>query len=102
MARGMCVIASDEGGMHDVLHHDSNGYVVPVGEVDGIVSLSEAVISDVERFRRISRAARETAEQLSWDRVAIESVAFYERLLRSKARGAAVRVAAEVSTGVGT
>jgi glycosyltransferase involved in cell wall biosynthesis len=84
MSRGMCVIASDEGGMHDVIHHDQNGFLAPVGDAAQIVHVARLVMSDYSRFRRICVKARETAEQYTWDRVAAELASFYDRLLAWK------------------
>ena len=84
MSRGMCVIASDEGGMHDLIRHEQNGYLVPVGDAAQSVRYSQMVMSDFSRFRHICHEARETAQQYTWDRVAAESVTFYSRLLALK------------------
>lgn len=76
MSRGLCVVATRAGGMRDVIEHGLDGMLVEVGDVDGIVDA-------VGRLRaEMSAAAAAKARQYSWDRVARESVAFYERLRR--------------------
>jgi glycosyltransferase involved in cell wall biosynthesis len=97
MSRGMCLIASDEGGMHDLVSHDRNGYLVPVGNADEIVSLSRLVMSDLSRFRRLCVNAQQTAQQHTWNRVAAESIHFYERLLHLKSRQSPGRVYARAA-----
>jgi glycosyltransferase involved in cell wall biosynthesis len=82
MARGLCVVASDEGGMHDLLRDGENGFLAPVGDRDHLVAGATRVLGDFTKFQEISRAARATALPFTWDRCACETVAFYEQLLR--------------------
>jgi glycosyltransferase involved in cell wall biosynthesis len=80
MARGLCVVASQEGGMRDLIRHGENGFLAPPGDADRTADLAAAVLQDPELFLRVGRAARQTAALYSWDRVARETVAFYQRL----------------------
>jgi glycosyltransferase involved in cell wall biosynthesis len=87
MARGLCVAATKEGGMIDVIRHGDNGLLVPTGDAAALADAAASVMSDPARFARMSQAARETAVQYTWERVARETVAFYERLLALKHEG---------------
>jgi glycosyltransferase involved in cell wall biosynthesis len=89
MARGLCVAASDEGGMRDVIRPGDDGLLVPVGDAAALADAAATVMADAGRFARLSHAARATALQYTWERAARETAAFYERLLRLKQTGKA-------------
>jgi glycosyltransferase involved in cell wall biosynthesis len=84
MSRGLVVIASDAGAMHDIIRHGANGLLVPVGDAEALVTAALAL--DFERAARISTTAAETARLYSWTRVARETAAFYEALVKSRSR----------------
>lgn len=90
MSRGLAVVASDEGGMRDVIRDGENGFLVPPGDSLGIVERVERLLTDAALRERISAAARATALEYSWDRVARETAAFYNRLIRLQESGSAV------------
>ena len=84
MARGMCVVTSDTGGMRDLISHGVDGFKVSVGDVDGFVSTVRQLLQRSERSRAVSHCAAETARRYSWDRVARETIDFYMQLLNSR------------------
>jgi glycosyltransferase involved in cell wall biosynthesis len=86
MARGMCVIASDTGGMRDYIIHGKNGFLIPIGNVDLMTRCAADAMHDLDRCVRVSAAARETACQHTWARCAADATAFYEHLLELKHR----------------
>lgn len=81
MSRGMCVIASETGGMRDFIEDGCTGRLVPVGRADLLVQAALSVINDPEAFLRISSAARLSAVQHTWDRCAEDLTVFYRQLL---------------------
>src|ERR1051325_9168572 len=78
MSRGLCVVASDVGGAHDVITDGRDGMLVPPGDADALVTAVRSL--DLERAGAMSAAAARTAREYSWARVARETAAFYERL----------------------
>jgi glycosyltransferase involved in cell wall biosynthesis len=84
MSRGLVVIASDVGGMHDVIRHGENGVLVPPGDAEVLADAVQGI--DIERAARMSGAAARTAREYTWERVARETAAFYESRLRGIAR----------------
>lgn len=80
MSRGLCIIASDAGGMRDLIAHGRNGVLVPPGDDLALADAALALIRDPERARAMAAAAAATAREHTWERVARETLAFYERL----------------------
>jgi glycosyltransferase involved in cell wall biosynthesis len=80
MARGLCVVASDTGGMHDFIEHGVNGCVVPVGDAEAVADAVIALLGDPARAASMSAAAARTARTYTWERLARELAAFYESL----------------------
>lgn len=84
MSRGLCVVASDCGGMRDYIRDGRNGRLVPVGDPAAGVKAVLETMDNLETCRRMSSAARATTELHSWDRCAIDATAFYRQLLGLK------------------
>jgi glycosyltransferase involved in cell wall biosynthesis len=86
MSRGLCVVAADNGGAHDVITHETDGFLTPTGDVEAMTSRCLRLINNPYEAIRIARAAAETARSYTWERVARETVAFYEDRIEAKAR----------------
>jgi glycosyltransferase involved in cell wall biosynthesis len=84
MARGLCVIGTNTGGMPDVIRDGENGYLVGFHAPDEIVQRINTLWADEGRASEISLAAAKTARTYSWQRVARETAVFYERLLEAR------------------
>ena len=61
MACGVPAIASDVGGLPEVVDHEQNGFLLPVGDVDGMADAALGVLADSARKKALGAAARETA-----------------------------------------
>lgn len=86
MARGLCVVASDQGGAHDVIRSGQDGILVAVGDVEGLVQATRHLAAAPAAAARMSAQARATASNYTWARVASEVAAFYEARLLAKRR----------------
>jgi glycosyltransferase involved in cell wall biosynthesis len=84
MARGMCILGTMVGGLPQVIRHDQNGYLFRPGAADGITERALQLMAQPELCQRISRAARESAMEFTWERAAKEYVGFCRRLLQLK------------------
>lgn len=87
MARGLCVTATEVGGMRDYIQDGVSGRLVPPGRADLVAEAAMQVMNNPELGQRMSTAARATAEQHNWDSCAADAEAFYHRLLHRKAKG---------------
>jgi glycosyltransferase involved in cell wall biosynthesis len=62
MACERAVVASNVGGMPDVLHDGENGVLVPPGDVSALTTALLELLSDPTRRARLGRTARATVE----------------------------------------
>lgn len=83
MARGLCVVASDTGGMHDVIRDGEDGVLTPIGNVEATVEGVSGLLDRPDRAVRMSTAARQTALTYSWDRIARATTDYYRTVLAS-------------------
>lgn len=94
MASRSAVIATNTGGLGELIHHGENGYLVPafeestyhVGEVkeEGINNLAEAVIEVLfnDKLRNeIKAGARKTAEENSWPNICSKTLDIYKEAI---------------------
>jgi glycosyltransferase involved in cell wall biosynthesis len=86
MSRGLCVVASDAGGMHDVITSGVDGVLVAPGDANAIADRVLALIRNPEQANAMSAAAAITARRYTWERVARELTAFYESRLTAMRR----------------
>lgn len=79
LACGVPVIASDVGGLPEVVRHGETGFLRPVGDVDAMAADAIALLSDDGRWREMSRAAELDARSRFAEQ---DVVAQYEALYR--------------------
>lgn len=76
MARGLAVVATDQGGARDVIRSGHDGIKVAVGDTAALVRETRALI-DGDATRLLGQAARVTAAGYTWPRVAAALAEFY-------------------------
>jgi glycosyltransferase involved in cell wall biosynthesis len=59
MASGVCVVASNVGGLPDLIESGTTGLLVPPGEVEALVAALQHAITDHDARARLGRAALE-------------------------------------------
>ena len=65
MAMGKPIIASDIGGIRDIVRSEENGFLVPAGDVAAWVEAIARLCRDPERRRRMGDAGRQMASRYS-------------------------------------
>jgi glycosyltransferase involved in cell wall biosynthesis len=86
MSRGLCVVAADNSGAHDVIADGVNGMLSPTGCVETMVSKCLQLAEPAQSAFAISAAAAKSARLYTWKRVAEETVSFYNDRLNAKSR----------------
>lgn len=81
MASGAPVIATDVGGLPEVISHGVNGYLEPVGAVDAMAEHAIALLSDSGQLAAFAEAAQEAAATFSMDQIGDSYLNVYTRLL---------------------
>ena len=70
MASGAPVVVSNAGGLPEVVPHGEAGYLLDVGDVDGMTAGAIEILSDPDRWKAFSEAGRAVAvERFSAKRV---------------------------------
>ena len=80
-ACGVPTIASDVGGLPEVIDSGSNGFLVPVGDVDAMSRAALSLFGDAEKQRAFGEAARHSAEtRYAASRIIPQYEAYYEEV----------------------
>jgi len=84
LASGTPVIASDMGGLPEVVVHGETGFLFPMGAVEDMAEAGISLLKDPELWTRFSDAARaDSVERFSNDRI----IPLYEDLYRDVVKG---------------
>lgn len=77
LAYGKICVATNESGADDILTDSLDGYLVPEKNTDALAdALTRAFTLSSAKHDAMSRAARDTAQQFSWDHVAHQHIDF--------------------------
>jgi len=82
MASGVPVIASDVGGIPEVVQHGVTGYLAPVGDVQQMAQYALALLRDADRLRQFSSAGKDwAAESFDHRQLVPQYESIYRRVL---------------------
>jgi len=85
MACGAPVVASNAGGLPDVIEDGVSGFLFPVGEIDAMAEAGMRILSDDAMRKAMSAAGRKIAvDRFSKDAIVPRYEALYERVLVEK------------------
>ena len=70
MASGLPVVASNSGGIAELIQDEENGFLVAEKDVDGLVSQINKTLSNEELFGKIQKKAVEDIKNLDYKELA--------------------------------
>ncbi|MBQ8189507.1 MAG: glycosyltransferase family 4 protein [Lachnospiraceae bacterium] len=82
MASGVPVVASDSGGISDMIIHGQNGLLTQEKDVDGIATAINMILNDTELASQLKNHALETIKEYDYDVIAQKYFAMYQKVLR--------------------
>ncbi|GAB7387549.1 N-acetyl-alpha-D-glucosaminyl L-malate synthase BshA [Bacillaceae bacterium] len=83
MACGKPVIASDTGGLPEVVSDGETGFLLPVGDVSGMAEKALLLLTDEDRYREFSQKAVERAHNVfCHEKITQQYERLYEKVLR--------------------
>ncbi len=84
-ASGRAIVTTDSPGCREITHHEHNGLLVPVGDLDALCAALQALINDPVRRQQMGAAGRELAlTEFSLDYVNQATLAIYQTLLANR------------------
>jgi D-inositol-3-phosphate glycosyltransferase len=89
LACGRPVVASSVGGLQLTVHDGENGFLAPVGDAGAFADRLATVLRQPLLARRLSAAARRSAEPYGWRAIADRMLCLYDSLLMTQERDAA-------------
>jgi glycosyltransferase involved in cell wall biosynthesis len=84
MAMGLPVVASDVGGIKDLVHHGENGLLVPPGDAAALAETLRVLCGDPEKRSRMGAAGRLLAPLYGSDKMLKKIDTLYRALLEKK------------------
>jgi len=81
MANGVPVIASDTGGLPEIVQAGNGGWLVPAGDPAALADAIAAAAADPALLQAQGQYAQNRAKLFSVDRMVEQTEAFYRRLV---------------------
>jgi glycosyltransferase involved in cell wall biosynthesis len=81
MASGMPIVTTQACGRQDIIEDGVTGLLVPPRDADTLAKQIMMLLNDPALCERLGRAAQEKAREITWDRIARQTLQVYERLL---------------------
>jgi glycosyltransferase involved in cell wall biosynthesis len=84
MAWGLPVVATDSGGVPTLINDGSNGYLVPMRDVDALSEKIQLLLDNEQHQEELGQNARIfVIENHSWDSLCAELRKYFERVVRT-------------------
>ena len=84
MASYVPVIASNVGGLSEVVDHNKNGFLENIGDVESMAEDALSLIDSKEKMIDFSKSAREKAESFSMNEISQRYLELYQKLIDEK------------------
>lgn len=86
MACGTPVVASDAGGIPEVIRNGITGYTCPVGAIDCMIEKSLSILTDPSKHQKMALAGQAWArDEFGAEKIVPQYIGLYERLIREAA-----------------
>lgn len=83
MAHGLAVVSFDcDTGPRDIIRHETDGLLVPPGDVTGLTAALERLMGDADLRKRFAARAVEARERFSMERIAGMWEELFERVVK--------------------
>lgn len=82
LATGIPVVATDIGGIPEVVQHGENGYLVPLDDPELVAAYALDLLQSEEKRQQFSMRALQTAEQFSSKEIVDTYEALYRRVMK--------------------
>lgn len=86
MLAGRPVVASEVGGLRDVVRHEYTGLLVPPGDPGALAAALDRLLDDPELRERMGKVGRERARQFEAAAVTPRVVKVFEAALRDRVK----------------
>lgn len=83
-AAGLPIIATDVGGISDILHDGINGYIAKTGDSEDLADKILSLLGDDELREEMGKKGQMLAKQYSWEKVTEETEKVYLDLIRCR------------------
>ncbi len=84
---GTPIVTTDIGGNREILRHEHNALLTPLGDQEGFVEAVNRLLTDRQLAERLVRAGSEGLDHFSWDRLVDETMGILSEVTNSPAHG---------------
>jgi glycosyltransferase involved in cell wall biosynthesis len=77
-AAGCAVVATNVGGIPDIVEHEKTGLLIPVDNVDAAVSAIKKLLDDAALRERLAEEGKKHVSEYDWSRIAHQYAKIYE------------------------
>ena len=81
MATGLPIIASELGGIPDIIHHQEEGLLVKPGDVSQLYQVLKYLLENRDIREKMGRNGQIRSQYYSWTKIAEETEKFYDELI---------------------
>ena len=83
MAAGIPIVASDLGGIPDIVKHGENGLLAKPRNVQSLADALTYLLKNEDLRKKFGNKGRELADNYSWDKIAKETEELYRSILQN-------------------
>lgn len=79
LALGKPIVATEVGGLPEIIKNGENGFLVQVGDSSSLARGVERILTEPDLMRKLSQGAKQSASEFTWNRITTR----YEELFSS-------------------